>query len=135
MPDVHIIAELVKIALAQYLNDSSPDDLNQRRIAATLQALPLCCDMGGCYALRTNGQVVSWLHDIPDSVRLEEDPRIRNIALFQGSKKYPALEILVPARPPEAIECTHCRGTGKIPGPLANKIVCYCGGLGWLLLP
>jgi hypothetical protein len=84
--------------------------------------------MGGCFGLRTNGQVICWVHDTPNSVRLVEDPRIRNMALFLGSKKYPAIRSLVPARPPEAIECAHCKGTGELP----HKVVCYCGGLGWL---
>jgi hypothetical protein len=66
--------------------------------------------------------------------RLEDDLRIRNIALFQGSKKYPDLEVLI-EKPHDAHVCEYCQGTGV--SPFAEKlstdaIVCYCGGLGWI---
>ncbi len=75
------------------------------------------------------------------NVQLENDSRICNIVLFQGSKKYPELAGLVPARPVGAIDCSHCHGTGVEPftakvsaehGLNPDVFVCYCGGLGWL---
>ena len=61
----------------------------------------------------------------------------RNLVLFQGAKKYPELSELVPSRPPDAEDCSHCNGTGiepmnEKPGLDEERIVCYCGGLGWL---
>jgi hypothetical protein len=121
----------IKMALQQFLADSSPDPMNLRRIAAELQVLPLVPDMGGCYAIRSNGEVVSFSWDAPGDVRVEKDPRIRNMAVFQGSRKYPTLKSLVPPRRADALDCPHCLGTGKLPEPMQN-IICYCGGLGWL---
>lgn len=122
----------VELAFQQFLADSSPDPMNLRRIAAELQVLPLVPDMGGCYAIRSNGEVVSFSWDAPSDVRAEEDPRIRNMAIFQGSRKYPILQSLVPHKPADALECPHCRGTGKLPEPMPENVICYCGGLGWL---
>ena len=121
----------ITLALRQFLADSSPDPMNLRQIAAEIQALPLVLDMGGCYAICSNGQVVSFSWDAPSDVRVEEDPRIRNMAIFQGCRKYPTLKSLVPSRPAEALECSQCHGTGKLPLPMQN-VICYCGGLGWL---
>jgi hypothetical protein len=131
MPDSRIVAEVVECALSQFLADSSPETLNLQRTAATLHALPLYLDWSGCLAIQTSGQIIYFDYDMPDSVRIEEDPRIRNMALFQGSKKYPNLHVLVPIRPPDATECPHCNGKGELPESMKN-IVCYCGGLGWL---
>jgi hypothetical protein len=55
--------------------------------------------------------------------------------LFQGSRKYPELAVLIPARPHDAPDCHFCKGTGREPMSEQLKlenIVCYCGGLGWL---
>lgn len=86
------------------------------------------------YTINTNGDVISFLWDDTLHGQIEFDPRIRNIALFQGSKKYPELKCLI-ERPDDATVCPHCGGTGM--DPYAEKlktdaIICYCGGLGWI---
>jgi hypothetical protein len=121
----------IALALKQFLADASPDPISLRKIAAEIEALPLVLDMGGCFAIRPNGDVVSFAWDTPSDVRIEEDPRIRNMAIFQGSEKYPTLQPLIPLRPADAPECPQCRGTGKLPEAIPN-LICYCGGLGWL---
>jgi hypothetical protein len=125
-------ANQIALALKQFLADHSPDPISLRKIAAEIEALPLVMDMGGCYAIRCNGDVVSFAWDTPSDVRVAEDPRTRNMAIFQRSKKYPTLQSLVPARPDDAAECPQCRGTGKLPEPMPANVICYCGGLGWL---
>jgi hypothetical protein len=114
----------IALALKQFLADSSPDPMSLRKIAAEIQALPLVLDMGGCFAIRCNGDIVSFSWDTPCDVRIEEDPRIRNRALFQGSKKYASLQCLVPPRPADAPKCPHCHGTGRLPEPMQN-VICY----------
>jgi hypothetical protein len=64
-----------------------------------------------------------------------DDPRIVNLALYQGSLKFPELTVLVPTRPAAAMTCVHCGGEGKLAltkEPGLERIVCHCGGLGWL---
>jgi hypothetical protein len=121
--------------LQEFLNETTPDPMNVRAIARELNVLPLMGDMGGCFAIRSDGEVISFLWDNDRDIKQENNARIRNIALFQGSKKYPELSALIPPRPPEATTCHHCNGTGIEPMSVKlqlDNIVCYCGGLGWL---
>lgn len=89
--------------------------MNVRASARELNVLPLMLDMGGCFAIRSDGEVISFLWENDRDIRQENDARIRNIALFQGSKKYPELRALIPPRPPEATTCSQCNGTGIEP--------------------
>src|SRR5262249_17155459 len=120
--------------LEPFLVDLEPP-LDLRALAGELRLLPVMLDSGGCFALRPDGHVLSLLWDEPHELRIEQDERVRNIALYQGSLKYPGLSHLVPTRPSGAIPCPACDGTGRVrglPNGLAEKIVCSCGGLGWL---
>lgn len=54
--------------------------------AAHQQALPALFDMGGFFALRTDGVVLSASWDAPDTVRVEDDPRIRNMVRYFASR-------------------------------------------------
>jgi hypothetical protein len=95
-------------------------------------------DMGGCVALRPDGNVVSFLWDEPHGLKVQNDVLWRNRALYQGSRKYPELTVLVPARPPEAEDCPQCGGSGTPRLALEagiENLVCSCGGLGWVLPP
>ncbi len=91
-------------------------------------------DIGGCYALRLDGEVVTFAWDEPHGLSAVDDERLRNTALQQGSRKYPELATLVPARPSEAVDCRSCGGTGVIvvEGRSFPNIICACGGLGWI---
>lgn len=135
MKTVADFQEWHKRTLEEFINSSTPAPDDIRETATQLEVLPLMLDMGGCYALRSNGQVVSFLWDDLKEVRVEDDLRIRNIALFQGSKKYPELKALIPPKPGNALECHVCGGTGVVPISAQlglDNLVCYCGGLGWL---
>ena len=105
------------------------------RLATRLGGLPLLLDMGGLYALRPSGEVVSIDWDEREQVAVEEDPRIVDIALARGSKRYPQLLPLLSQRSPETPDCPHCKGTG-VPtqfadNPVLRGIACWCGGLGF----
>lgn len=70
-------------------------------------------------AINSAGDILSIVWDDSEHPQVESDPRIRNVALFQGAKK-----------------CPRCGG-GTGVDPYATKlhldnIVCYCGGLGWI---
>src|SRR4051794_20963215 len=90
--------------------------LDLRALASELRLLPATLDMGGCFGLHPTGEVASFPWDEPTSLRLEEDPRIRNLAYYQASLKHPLLAPLVPRRPIDALVCSHCGGSGKCVG-------------------
>jgi hypothetical protein len=127
--------------MEDFIRESTPDPLNLRRLASEAQVLPLFIDMGGVFAINTKGDIISFpLDGEPLQVeeklpKIEIDPRIRNIALYQGSKKYPELKNLIPLKPDNAQVCPHCGGSGIDPYAAklnTDKIICYCGGLGWI---
>ena len=110
-------------------------DPYERAIAAELGALPIAGDMGGYLAPRPDGEILSCAWQEPREPRAEPEARVRNAALFRGSRRYPELAALVPARPETARTCPHCEGTGEESYTREHgisNIVCYCGGLGWL---
>jgi hypothetical protein len=136
-------SEKIEATLKEFVANPEPylikfdEPLDLRKLAADLNVLPMFLDMGGCYGIRPNGEIVSFSWDEPYKLDTENDPRIWNIVLFQGAKKYPGLKELVPVRSPDSIECPHCSGTGvnqglKELGLSSDVIVCYCGGIGWL---
>ena len=109
--------------------------LDLRALAGELRLLPAMLDMGGCLGLQPTGEVASFLWDEPRQLRPERDERIRNLAYHQAALKHPRLAPLVPSRPPDAVVCSCCGGSGRcngLPDRLADSVVCYCGGLGWL---
>jgi hypothetical protein len=130
---VTALAEFVAAPEPYIIGFDPPLDL--RAIAGEMQLLPAVLDMGGCLGLRPSGAVASFLWDEPHVLRPEWDARIRNMAYYQASLKYPALAPLVPRRPANAVPCLHGGGSGRcsgLPVPIAGGVVCYCGGLGWL---
>ena len=89
-------------------------------------------------ALRLDGEIV-WVpyEDEPGVIEVVPEERLRNMGLFRGTKLHPDLQFLLPSKPPEAIVCPDCRGTGKVPFPesskhLADAVICSCGGIGWV---
>ena len=130
--------EQVQKRIAEYLTDSTSVHAFAHGAVARAAALPLMFDWTGFMALRPDGQVV-WIpyDDEPGDVEPVRDVLVRNIGLFRGTKLHPGLPILLPPRPPDAIECPDCKGTGKIilpqmPADLSESLMCYCGGIGWL---
>ena len=127
------LAEQLATRIREY-RDTSPAPFNHQRIVAELGVLPLTCDWAGCHALRPDGVIIVFQTEYPDDWRIEEDPRLQNMAIFQGSLKYPELKELVPSKPANAQPCKECGRTGIHPinAQIEVKcILCYCGGLGW----
>jgi hypothetical protein len=136
----HNIPE-IEAALEDFVADREPwiilgnPPLDLRALAGELRLLPAMLDMGGCYGLRLNGEVVSFVWDELRQLRVEHDERIRNMVMFRASLKYAQLVCLVPQKPVAGVTCPHCGGSGipsGLPVDLARKVVCFCGGLGWL---
>ena len=108
--------------------------LELRKLATDENVLPLCCDIGGVFTISANGEIRSFLWDDTLHGQIEFDRRIRNVALFQGSRKCPELEVLI-EKPVDARVCEYYDGSGVAPYTRAlnyENIICYCGGLGWL---
>jgi hypothetical protein len=125
------ISELIQVCAI----DPSSDPPRLRKLIIEQKVLPLYWSMSDLYAINARGEVLSVLWDTLHA-RIESDLRSRNIALFQGSKKYPELVDLI-EKPDDAIVCPHCGGTGidRYAAQLkTDAILCYCGGLGWVPL-
>ena len=114
-----------------------------RDYAQTLEALPIHFSWDGFWAVRPDGEIILQYED-DKKTEVERNVRIRNLVLFQGSKTYPELIVLIPSRTDDDLECSYCLGKG-IPKEIEEynrsqtseeqkikKWVCYCGGLGWL---
>lgn len=128
-------SKLITGLINEFIADPSPGQNDLRRLAADKQVLPLFLDSGGILTINGSGEILSFLWEDTSCPRVENDPRIRNLALFQGSRKFPKLKDLVPVKPNNAQVCQDCGGTGiyhAIKKIDADNIVCYCGGLGWL---
>jgi hypothetical protein len=128
------ISEIISEKIKQYIESTdNPEYL--RVLVADLCTLPLLLDMGGCYGIRPNGDIICFSYDNEFESYIETDQRIHNIALYQGIIKYPELKELLPVRPPNAKQCEYCKGSGLSEpknDPVYKSIICYCGGLGWI---
>jgi hypothetical protein len=128
-------ASEIKARIEGIISDFSSAATSLRNIASELNALPVYLDGGGGLALKPNGGIVEFSWEHPKDAQPIDDLRVVNIALFQGSKKYPELKSLIPLRPPNATVCPYCQGTGyptSASGSNVENIVCYCGGVGWI---
>jgi hypothetical protein len=105
-------------------------------VVATIEAmgaLPLWCDWGGGVAIRPDGELLGFLWDEPDSVKVETDPHLRFLACLVGAEDYAELAALLPVRTVQDRDCPLCKGRGVIAGfEELKNIRCYCGGAGWL---
>ena len=88
----------IKTRFQEFINSTDTDQHGLRPIAAKLNALPLFLDMGGCYAIRPDGEIIVFGWEDEKNFQIEYNPRLRNIALNQGSKKYPKLKELISTR-------------------------------------
>lgn len=140
------LSEKIKGAIKTFLDNSEPYSLNfdepidLKKFAAELNVLPLSINFSTCYAINPDGEIAVLDfngENIYTFLEFERDPCIRSLVLCQGAKRFPDLSELMPVRPNDAIDCKNCEGTGIEPinkklGYDTERIVCYCGGLGWL---
>jgi hypothetical protein len=136
---------MIEARINEYTTESFHDPVNIRDFARKFRVLPLLQDWSGGWAIRPDGEIITFSYDEPFDMKVEEDVHRRNMALYEGSKKYPELKELVPERPSNAVECPYCKGTGDAVDQrtkeyfqqegkehLLNTFRCYCGGLGWI---
>lgn len=131
----------IAAALADFVADPAPWELgfdpplDLRAVAAATGLLPALLDMGGCLGILPSGAVGALDWDEPGRVRDVDDARLRAIAYHRAALRHPALGALAPRRGEDAAPCPACGGSGRCPGlpaGLADRILCECGGLGWV---
>ena len=132
-----VSSEWIVNATHAYIADHAETHPEIATFVATLEALPLYADWGGGVAMRPDGELIGFLWDEPQSIKMETDPHLRFLALVTGSERYPELASLLPQRTSNDRDCPLCNGTGEVPGlkehGIDTKVVrCYCGGAGWL---
>jgi hypothetical protein len=102
-------------------------------LAARHQLLPLVPEMFGLIALQRDGSVVELAWDSGEMHPVDA-PRMRDVALILGARRYRELEELLPQRTAGARTCDSCGGSGRVtlPDQVMLNARCECGGLGWI---
>lgn len=100
-------------------------------------AIPLMGTIGAVWLLRPDGTFWDVDSDFGKPLaRLPEELEIQ--ALVAGTKRYPWLAELLPARPASAEDCRLCSGTGQVrPSNVTGRdedgVLCpNCNALGWV---
>jgi hypothetical protein len=110
----------------------APETLRwESRFVAEFAALPLYAGWTETIGIRPDGEVIRWSTEGDYSgVRVVEDWISVLSALVTGAKRHPELRVLLPERPPVAVDCS-CR---NLPLLASGQVLCgTCGGIGWLL--
>jgi hypothetical protein len=132
-----VSSEWIANATRAYIAENAKTHPQIATFVETLAALPLYADWNGGVALRPDGELIGFLWDEPQSIKVETDSHLRFLALVTGSERYPDLASLSPKRTPNDRNCPSCGGTGRLldleaRGVDTTHIRCYCGGAGWL---
>jgi hypothetical protein len=90
--------------------------------------------VGGGYMMSLDGRLFEW--DLDFDEREVTDPVRVRLALVVGSKAVPELTRLIPQRPPGAVDCGACEGSGMARLDDQLSWACNpCGGVGWIEAP
>ena len=132
-----VLSEWIQDATRQYILERQNTHPEIADFVKKVDALPLYVDMGGGVAIRSDGELIGFIWDEPESIQIETDQGFRFLALVVGSQKYPELACLRPVRTADDRDCPLCEGTGRLreleqAGMDTTQIRCYCGGAGWL---
>ncbi len=106
------------------------------RVPRTLGLYPAYSDWVGGFAVDQAGEI--WFSDEPaiwkDPHRVAE-PDIRFAVIGVAVRRHPELAQFMPVRGPDDRICPTCFGVGypkQLPPKLRYRILCQCGGLGWI---
>lgn len=129
--------QLLSTRFQQFL-DEPPNNLigdaEVRQYGRQHRALPIILEQGGWWAIRMDGEMLGWgwgVPEGPDNPHIEQEPRVRNQLLFEGTDKFGELWLFLPPRPLSSRECPSCHGSGADP-QFAESRCLYCGGLKWV---
>ena len=114
-----------------------PDSLGHwptRVCKRELNALPLHGNWVYLWALQPDGTVLCMDHEaLGHPTEPETDPLVIYAVLAHGSRIYPELPELVPARPEGARPCSVCEAAGMVKSGLESYDSCLgCRGLGYV---
>ena len=132
-----VTSEWIVNATRRYIAERAKTYPEIAALVETLDALPLYADWGGGVALRSDGELIGFRWDEPQSIKVETDPHLRFLAVVEGSKAHAELAYLAPVRTVADRDCPLCDGSGRLreledAGIETKNIRCYCGGTGWL---
>jgi hypothetical protein len=109
----------------------APEELQwASSFVAEFAALPLYFGWSETIALSPDGRMVRWSNE-GEYVGAQPIQELEWVlpALVAGAARYPALQVLLPTRPPGAVDCP-CRAH---PLFASGQVLCgRCGGVGWL---
>ena len=128
------LSDQIRGELERFVRNPPEKPEGMALIAQESGVLPALFDWTAFGGIRVDGSVVWVEYDAPYRVRLAEPAYVRNLILHRLVQRYSSLATLAPQRPPDAIECPPCQGTGilRIAGVAQPEFNCVCGGLGWL---
>lgn len=125
------LAAAIDRRIVEFLESVDPRDGWLKPVVRRWTFLPLYRGWVSMLGIRPGGTIVRWdSEDDPDNIHVESGSYWLRFAIVQGTKTYPELVGLQPVRPPDAVMCEFCRGTGEFPG---LKVICQCGGSGWCI--
>jgi hypothetical protein len=129
----------IERALHAYL--SKPEEfrlpLDLLPVVRRAGALPVYADLGGALLIERTGRVLSistnqsWDEDAVTEE--ERDDNQVTVAYVCAAELFPSLNFLRPARPPSAMDCSKCCGTGRLRIGRVSLVGCgSCWWLGWV---
>ncbi len=125
----------VRARIDQYAEETSDKERWLLPFVKELRVLPLQLGWFESVGIQEDGSIVRWNTEHEwDGLRPVERLLHVNMALVEGAKRHPALRDLIPSRPPDAITCATCKGSGVSPwrATADARAICSCGGTGWL---
>jgi hypothetical protein len=127
----------VRSRLAEYLDGKSSLPPGFERVAAERGLLPLGDDLANAYFVDGSGSLF-WEDALEPEAGITrmEDERERTATLRGYGRDNPILLSLLPPRPPGAVTCSQCGGSGLMPLQSVEQrtfeVPCsVCAGLGW----
>ena len=96
---------------------------------------PAYADWVGEFAVDADGHAWFVEHGGDWSARQPvEEIELQHVALAVAARRHAGARHLSPRRTPEDPTCASCGGVGRMPLPPSAryKILCQCGGLGWI---
>ena len=119
--------------LIDHFPEQSPDNLAwQEPFVRENDALPLYIGWSETTGIKADGHVILWCTE-PGMTFIEDiDKSLFRASLMDGVNRYSSLSFLRPKRPADAKTCSECLGTGTMPHERLEKMICQCGGVGWM---
>jgi hypothetical protein len=126
-------AAYIAARVGSFASEASADWMWQNTFVQQFAALPLFLGWSETLGIRADGSLVRWSTEGEYKGARPVDRQVDvNLALINGSRRYPRLVRLIPRPPSEANVCAQCHGTGRV-AVSDDPLVCACGGAGWVL--